>query len=200
MSVVAFLLISDGRADYRDRTLVSAKEMLPEPEHFIEVDDSEHELGFAGAIQEGWRRVVATDATHCFHCEGDFLFHQPIPVDRMVAVLDRHPDLAQICLKRQAWNGAEKAAGGIVELNPDIYTQHVDRGDIYTSHRACFSTNPCVYPAALCHQGWPQVEDSEGVFTHRLLEDPKVRFAFWGAKFDPPLVEHIGLERAGTGY
>jgi hypothetical protein len=200
MSGVAFLLISDGRADYKERTLDSAKESLPEPEHFIDVEDSSHELGFAGAIQAGWNQVIETDAEFVFHCEGDFLFGRPVPIERMVAVLERRPHLAQICLKRQAWNAQEKAAGGIVELNPDIYTQHVDRGDIYTSHRNCFSTNPCLYSAALCHQGWPQVEHSEGAFTHRLLEDPEVRFAFWGAKFDPPLVEHIGVARAGKGY
>lgn len=197
---LAFLFIHDGRADYKERTLESAEEMLPEPPRFLEVDDSAHELGFAGAIQAGWEKVIESGAEWVFHCEGDFLFNQPIPIDRMVAVLQRHPSIAQVCLKRQPWNAAEKAAGGIVELNPDVYTQHVDQGDIYTTHRVCFSTNPCVYPAALCRQGWPQVENSEGVFTHRLLEDPEVRFAFWGAKFDPPLVEHIGMERAGVGY
>ena len=197
---VAFLLISDGRADYRERTLDSAKDALPEPAHFIEIDDSDHELGFAGAIEAGWKKVIDTDAEWVFHCEADFLFERPVPIDRMIAVLKRHPSLAQISLKRQAWSQAEKLAGGFVELNPAAYTQHVDRGDMFTTHRVCFSTNPCLYPASLCHQGWPQVEHSEGVFTHRLLEDPECRFAIWGGKFDAPAVEHIGVERAGNGY
>lgn len=197
---LAFLLISDGRRDYRERTLDSAKEAMPEPEHFLEVDDSDHGLGFAGAIQAGWDKVVETDADFVLHCEGDFLFERPVPIERMVSVLKRHPHLAQISLKRQPWSSAEKAVGGFVELQPDLYRQRVDAGDIYTEHRVCFSTNPCLYPVALCHQGWPQVERSEGVFTHRLLEDPDCRFAIWGGKFDAPAVIHIGEERAGHGY
>lgn len=197
---VCLLLIGDGREDYRDRTIASAKEMLPEFKRLVEIDDSDHELGFAGAIQEGWRQVLETGADWVFHLEADFTFERPVPIDRMAAVLKRHPKIAQVCLKRQPWNDAEKAAGGIVEANPDAYTQHVEKGDIFTTHRACFSTNPCLYPAALCHQGWPQVEHSEGIFTHRLLEDEECRFAFWGAKFDEPMVTHIGEERVGNGY
>lgn len=197
---IAFLLISDGREEYRERTLASAKEMFPEPDHFIEIDDSDHELGFAGAIQAGWERVIETEAEWVIHCEQDFTFNRPIPLDRMIAVLKRHPHIAQMSLKRQAWSPAESLAGGFVELNPDAYSQHVDQGDIFTTHRVCFTTNPSVYPAALCHQGWPQVENSEGIFTHRLLEDPEARFGIWGGKLDEPLVEHIGAERAGLGY
>lgn len=197
---VCLLLIGDGRDEYRERTLASAKEMLPEFKHAVEVDDRDHELGFAGAIQHGWQQVLASGADWVFHLEADFIFNRPVPLDRMATVLRRHPKIAQVCLKRQPWNDAERAAGGIVELDPDAYEQHVEKGDIFTTHRRCFSTNPCFYPAALCHQGWPQVEHSEGIFTHRLLEDPECRFAFWGGKFDDPMVEHIGTERVGNGY
>lgn len=165
----------------------------------VAIDDRDHELGFAGAIAEGWRKVRETGCEWVVHLEMDFIFKGPVPLDRMIAVLKREPHLAQICLKRQPVNTEEIAAGGIVEREPDSYRQRVEHGDIWTENRVCFSTNPCVYPAALCAHGWPQVKLSEGVFTHRLLEDPDVRFAFWGAKFDEPLVEHIGV-RAGTGY
>ena len=197
---VAFLLISDGRAEYRERTLESAKEMIPEPDHFLEVDDSDHELGFDGAIQAGWEQVIESGADWVFHCEQDFVFNEPVALARMIAVLERHPSIVQMSLKRQAVNPAEKGVGGFIELDPDGYIQHVDAGDVYTTHRVCFTTNPSVYPAALCHQGWPQVERSEGVFTHRLLDDPKVRFGIWGAKFDQPRVTHIGDHRAGHRY
>lgn len=196
-----FLLIHDGRHDYRERTLASAKEMLPEPDLMIEVDDTAHELGFAGAIAEGWRRVIAgPPVDYVFHCEGDFLFNSPVPIDRMIAVLERHPSLAQISLMRQPWGPAEEACGGFIGLNADSYRQRVDHGDIFTEHRVCFTTNPSLYPAALCRQGWPQEQHSEGIFTHRLLADPDVRFGIWGAKNDPPRVTHIGHERAGHGY
>jgi hypothetical protein len=196
------LTIRDGRDDVHERSLASLREHLPEPEHHVVVDDREHELGFAGAIQFGWERVRETGAEWVFHHEADFIFNAPVPVDRMVAVLKRQPSLVQLVLKRQPWNAAEQAAGGIVEQPSwrDDFHQRVEHGNIWTEHRRFFSTNPCVYPAALCAQGWPQVPQSEGMFTHRLLEDPDVRFAFWGAKFDPPLVEHVGATRAGHGY
>jgi hypothetical protein len=130
----------------------------------------------------------------------DFTYNAPVALDRMIAVLKRHPHIVQVALKRQPWNAEECAAGGIVECHPDDFRQRHDAGDIFTEHRRFFTTNPSVYPAALCAQGWPQVPQSEGMFTHRLLEDPDVRFAFWGAKFDPPLVEHVGATRAGHGY
>jgi len=197
---VCLLLIGDGRDELHERSVASAKLCLPPVEHLVKVDDRKHELGFAGAVEEGWRRVARTEAEWVFHLEADFVFNREVPLERMIAVLKAHSYLAQVALKRQPWNVAEREAGGIVELNPDDFSQRTEGGDIWTEHRRFFTTNPGVYSANLCRQGWPLEEHSEGRFTHRLLEDPKLRFALWGAKFDPPLVEHIGAERVGHGY
>lgn len=194
---VALLLITDGRLEYLERTLSSANAHLPNFDQRVIVDDSRHELGFAGAIQQGWEQI-ATDWV--FHLEADFTFHGNVPVAAMIELLDRHPHLAQVALKRQPWNDAEKAAGGIVELHPDDFTERSDDRATWTEHRRFFTTNPSVYSSDLCQLGWPQRKYSEGVFTHRLLRDPLLRFAFWGAKHARPLVEHIGDIRAGTGY
>lgn len=194
---LCWLLIGDGRDEVHERSLASYQEMLPAPDKTVVVDDSDHELGFAGAIQKGWSEISGCDFVA--HLELDFLIHRPIPVDRILSVLKRHPYLAQICLKRQPVNEQETELGGIVECRPDDYTQRLEHGDIWTENRVCFSTNPSFYPAALVEQGWPQTSESEGVFTHRLLQAPEVRFAFWGAKYDDPLVEHVGV-RVGTGY
>lgn len=196
---ICLLVIGDGRDEIHDRAWASASESL-QFDHKVVVDDREHELGFGGAIQAGWAEVIEKGCDYVFHFEADFIFNSVPPVERMIGVLERQPHLVQVALKRQAWNDEEKAAGGIVELHPDEFTQCTEHGDIWTEHRRFFTTNPSVYPVGLCHQGWPQVPQSEGIFTHRLLEDPKVRFAFWGAKFDPPMVEHIGVDRAGVGY
>lgn len=194
---VCLLLISDGRDEYLERTIASAQEMLPTFDQLVTIDDSAHELGFAGAIQAGWREV-ATD--YVLHLEQDFTFNAPVPVGRMVRLLERHPHLAQVALKRQPWNAAERGAGGIVELHPDDFVERYDDGAVWTEHRRFFTTNPSVYPSRLCELGWPQTHESEGIFTHRLLENPDLRFAFWGGKFDAPLVTHIGETRAGVGY
>lgn len=194
---VCLLLITDGRLDYFDRALESAAASLPKFAQRVIVDDSAHRLGFAGAIQRGWDQVK-TDWV--FHLEDDFTFNEPVPLGRMIAVLACRPYLAQLVLKRQPWNSDERAAGGIIEQHPDQYEQVTDAGDVWTEHRKFWSTNPSVYSTGFCHQGWPQVDHSEGIFTHRLIEDPDLRFAFWGGKFDPPRVTHIGGERKGTGY
>lgn len=198
---VALLVIDDGRADYLERGLASARECLPvERMPLVLVQDPRHELGFAGAIQEGWRRVLATGADWCFHLESDFLLNSWLPLNEMIALLESAPMLAQVALKRQPWNPAEIAAGGIVEVDPEAFTERSDELATWTEHRRFFTTNPSVYPRRLCRIGWPQEPYSEGVFTHTLLRDPLLRFAYWGAKHAPPAVHHIGAERAGAGY
>jgi hypothetical protein len=197
---VCLMTIRDGRDEIHEHSLASARHMLPNFDHVVEVDDSEHTLGFAGAIQEGWERVLETGADYVFHFEADFIFKTTVPIERMISVLERRPYIAQMTLKRQAVNEEEKRAGGIVELHPDDFLEvNDDWPDCWTEHRRYFSTNPSVYSTRLCALGWPQEEHSEGVFTHRLLKDPLLRFAIWGWKFDPPRVEHIG-ERVGWGY
>lgn len=196
---VCLLRIGDGRDETHEQSWASLQEMLPPVERVVTVDDREHKLGFAGAIMEGWRQVFAARCEWVFHAELDFLYGEPIPLQDMIELLEAEPHLAQIALKRQPVNEEEIAAGGIVEAHPADFRQRVEGGVIWTEHRRFFTTNPSVYSTKLCRHGWPQVPQSEGVFTHRLLEDPDVRFAFWGAKYDPPMVEHIGV-RCGTGY
>jgi hypothetical protein len=174
--------------------------MLPEFDHAVEIDDRDHRLGFTGAIQAGWQQVLDTGADWCFHVEADFTFNEPVPLSDMIALLERAPHLVQVALKRQAWNDAERAAGGVVEANSEAFTECHDGLTTWTETRAFFTTNPSVYSTDLCWLGWPQVPRSEGVFTHQLLKDPRTRFAYWGGKFDPPRVTHIGEERTGCGY
>ena len=194
------LSIRDGRDEVHARSLESLQEAVPEPAHHIVVDDASHELGFSGAIQHGWEQVLETDATHLLHHEADFLFRETVPVQHMVNLLDRKPYLTQVALKRGPVNAEEKAAGGIVELAPDDFHQRFEAGLVWTEHRRFgFTTNPCIYPVALCAQGWPQVSESEGTFGLWLLEDPDAHSCFWGGKYDGPRVEHIGV-REGVGY
>lgn len=201
---VALLFISDGREEYLEQTVASIQDNLTFDafDHIIKIDDAAHELGFAGAIQAGWEKVLDTGADYVWHAEQDFTYNRPVPIERMIALLERRPQLAQIVLKRQPWNAQERRAGGIVEQHEADYVEREDvqHSEIWTEHRRFFSTNPSVYPARLCRLGWPQEQYSEGVFTHRLLRDPLLRFAFWGAKFAEPMVTHIGQHRTGRDY
>ena len=192
---VCLLFITDGRS-YAAATLASAAEMLPPLDCAVIVDDTDHAMGFDGAIRAGWEGVLRTNADYVFHLEDDFTFEEPVPLEQMRQVLETKRTLAQIALKRQPWNAEERAAGGIVEQHPDDF-QEV-RGT-WTEHERFFTTNPCLYPRWLCEKGWPEGPESEGRFTIR-LRDEGFRFAYWGGKFDPPRVAHIGTERTGVGY
>lgn len=197
---VALLAISDGRHEYHHRSLQSAIENLPKFHEYVFVRDEDHRLGFGGAIQRGWDILRTSTCDFVFHLELDFQFWGSVPVDHMVEILRQYPMLAQVCMKRQAVNAEEKAAGGIVERHPDWYTERTDpRGFKFTEHTVCFSTNPCVYPMKIARREWPKAKNSEGVFTHQLLADG-YRFAFLDGKFDEPVVTHIGEARAGNGY
>lgn len=211
--------------------MASAADMLPEFDHKVMVNDHAdpawcdylddrwpefdilHPIGrrgFAGAIEAGWERIGYLGADWVFHLEADFRFNEPVNLGAMIEVLDRHSHLVQMALRRQSWNDAERAAGGIVEQHPDDYTEHTEKypctycpnGHSYQwlEHRRFFTTNPSVYRASLCDSGWPQVPNSEGIFTHQLLADPALTFGFWGPRNSAPKVHHIGDERAGSGY
>lgn len=212
------LVITDGRDRCLTRTLNSAVEALPTFDHYVMVNDSLDAVfgewlganwpmfdilhpttkrGFGGAIQAGWDAIPPCD--YVFHLEDDFVFNQPVDLDRFVELLELNPALAQVALKRQPWNAEERAAGGIVEQHPFDFEDHELGALHWTEHRRFFTTNPSLYPYELTRRGWPQCEHSEGVFTHQLLEDG-LRFAYWGKRFDPPRVHHIGDERVGHGY
>lgn len=198
----AVLLISDGREEYLKRTRASAEANLPEPENLIHVQDPDHELGFDGAIREGWRRVLAeTDAEFVFHLEQDFTFNRPAPIAEMAAVLRARPHLVQLALRRQPWNDREQAAGGIVEMDPDLYEECELNGWRWLEHTRNFTTNPSLYPRSVCEFGWPPGAESEGRFGIALRErHPALRFAYWGARDSGEAVTHIGKARAGKGY
>lgn len=195
MSSVALLTIRDGRHAYHEQALASALEMLPRFDQYVWVNDPDHQLGFAGAIAQGWSQI-RTD--YVLHFEADFTFREPVPVDAMVQVLRTHPHLTQLALLRQPVNAAEHAAGGIIEQHPDAYTRRDWHGHTWREHARFWTTNPCVYPRWIVDRGWPQCDQSEGMFGLKLFaENPERRAAFWA---DRELVTHIGDVRAGTGY
>lgn len=194
----ALLVISD-RPQLLERTLLSAAQHLPAFHHLVHVDDQAHDLGFAGAIQEGWRRVLETDADYVFHLEGDFLFNQRVPLDAMLAVLQDWPHLTQLALLRQPWNPQERAAGGIIAQHRGSYEQRESVHGAWLEHQRFWTTNPSIYPRWVAERGWPQAPQSEGLFGLSLFaHDPHARAGFWGRGEE--WVTHIGHARTGHGY
>lgn len=167
--------------------------------------------GFGGAIQAAWdclKSLGRPNVRFIFHLEDDFVLTRLIFLDDMVKVLDNNPHLVQLALRRQPWNEDERKAGGIVEQHPTDYGdcyqdchygRYVERLH-WLEHRLFFTTNPSLYRRSLLDRGWPNVKHSEGIFTHQLLEDPAVRFGFWGSRESGESCHHIGDQRVGHGY
>lgn len=156
--------------------------------------------GFGGAYANAWRYLSDLPQRYVLSVEDDFTYNRPVDLLAMAEILDWYPHIVQMALRRQPWNAEEKAAGGIVEQHPDDYTDHSDGDNHWLEHRRFLTTNPSLFRTELCKRGWPDVKHSEGVITHQLLDDPSVRFAFWGKRSDDPWVTHIGEQRNGTGY
>lgn len=176
--------------------------------YFLHVGHGER-IGFAGAVRRVWETLTKDScADLVFHVEEDFVFTRPVNLDHMAEVLCARPRLVQMALRRQSWNTAERAAGGVVETHPSAYADRRDRhGREWLEHRMFFTTNPSLYRRSLCGVGWPDGAASEGRLTGRLLAQgspesapERLTFGYWGRRDSGAWVEHVGHERTGVGY
>lgn len=176
---------------------------------------SSHRSGFGGAIRRAWQFLGhSSTADYVFHLEDDFTFNRPVNLDHLTEVMQAVPELAQMALRRQPWNDAERAAGGVIEQHPDSYVRQSTSAAAggfhhWLRHDRFFTTNPCVYrrrvPPAVRGgvredvNTWPSGLESEGRYGIRLRQHG-YSFGFWGVREQTPWVEHIGVERIGNGY
>jgi len=192
---VALLYVSDRQELYLPGCRASVEQHLTGWDFELLVDDRDHELGLAGAVQQGWKTALSEGADYVWHLEEDFLLVADIDISRLQWILDHHPHLAQVVLKRQPWSPTEQIAGGIIEQDPAMYVERRAWGHniTWTEHHQIFSLNPCLIPRRVLEMGWPAGNEAE--MTDRLIE-AGYRFAFYGAKTDPPRCVHVGAERA----
>lgn len=228
---VTVLVMTDGRRDCIERTVESADlNLRGNIARVVVHDDSGDDdyaawldvtfprftivstgqrSGFGGAIRSAWQYIRDHDhSPFVFHLEDDFLFERPVDLDAMAYVLQHRHYLAQMALRRQPWNDTERAAGGIIEADPDAFAE-VDAGlDTWLEHRKFFTTNPHLLRRdVIIHTCWPEGEQSEGHYGLNLLEHGyanvragEVRFGYWGMRASGVAVTHIGNVRVGTGY
>ncbi|WP_143220899.1 glycosyltransferase [Actinomadura sp. CNU-125] len=163
--------------------------------------------GYWAAMQAVWSLARHWTAfygtTTFFFLEDDFVFNQPVDLEELAGVLNDRPYLTQVALVRQPWFGNEVEHGGLIEAleaQGQDFTEVTDNGRTWIEHRACFTGNPSVIPARTYDHDWPSGDWSESRFGQELFRDPRTRGAYWGARSDPPRVEHIGHTRVGAGY
>lgn len=231
--MIAACILTNGRLDALDQTITSFEDRHRGPvttriiwddtgvyEHFQylslaypdwlvtrSVNGAE---GFGGAMRSAWKWLDEhTTEPYVWWSEDDFRYEKPVPLDAMTTTLNAAPHLAQLALRRQAWNAEEIEAGGVVEANPDAYTERRAGGDhTWLEHRLFWTTNPSLFRRQLLAGGWADDPHSEGRYTHRLLGEGlpwgvpghEVRFGYWGSRRSTPAVQHIGVERVGFGY
>jgi hypothetical protein len=205
MPRIALMVVTDGRWDYLEQTLDSARQMLrgsfvsatlcndaghgTAPEFVKDFDViSGPRLGLAGNIQRGWDHI--TDYDHLLHLEDDFTFPAPVDVAGMVAHLEADPTLAQVALLRQPWSPEEQQAGSIYATDPASYSECSG----LVVHSKLFTFNPCVYPRWVTGIG----AGLESEVTAELLA-AGAHFAYLGSLDDPPRCTHIGVRRS-AGY
>jgi len=228
--MIAVLVITDGRDDYLARTVASLPQLRGPVNEWWMYDDTgdrryrarlaarypqfEHinggpRRGFGGAIRAAWAHLRGSSAAPwVWHHEQDFTITRTVDLGNLVDVMSGRPYLTQMALRRQPWNAAETAAGGIVEQAPGDYHDAGDEhGHMWLEHRRFFTTNPCLYRRSLLGIGWPRGPRSEGSFTGGLLRhgtpeahSQAVRFGYWGARTSGEWVRHIGDQRVGSGY
>lgn len=224
--VIAALVITDGRNDLLQRSIESFESNVGGPivEKWIYDDSGDRATrewiaetyptwtlinhpsgqrqGFDGAIRTAWAALrFESIADWVFHLEADFTFNRKVDLEDLQNIMIKRPNLAQVALLRQAWNDEEKAAGGVIQVRPDEFVTHLDRDErVWLEHDLFFTTNPSLYRRTLFENfGWPEGAASEGRFTAELRRAGYL-FAYWGEKDDPPAVDHIGVERVGSGY
>jgi hypothetical protein len=229
---IALLVITDGRDDYLRQCVESLQVVDGELTEMWMYDDTgdatyRAELarrypqfrhisggprqGCAGAVRSAWLQLQeGSNARFVFHLEQDFVLTRRIDVDAMAALLDSHPELAQVALRRQPCNPLEEAAGGVVEQHPDWYADRSDGDTRWLEHRVFWTCNPCLYRYDMLQLGWPEHRPgrySEDTFHRRLLVDgtpgvpgANVRYAYWGARDSGVLVRHVGVRRATGGH
>ena len=152
--------------------------------------------GFAGVYKTAW---AACTGDYVFNLEDDFTFKERVDIETMVKVLDHRYNLIQVTLKRQPWNANEIMAGGIIEQWSDLYTERELDGVYWSEHSLFYSTNPSLTPGWVVAYGWEDCPNSELVMSKKLLVGNR-KSAYFGKKFDPPRVTHIGINRVGNGY
>ena len=194
--MISVAIISDRGDLYLPECIESLQRATYPGIPFQVIDDRDHLLGMAGAVQRAWAWALTTNCDYLLHVEEDFRFLEPLNLAGMLDVLRHDETLAQVVLKRNPWSPEEVQAGGFIEQHPDDYTDHQAGQLCWVTHQRYFSLNPCLIPRHILERGWPDGNEAE--MTSSLVADG-YRFAFYGHRTDPPRVQHIGAVR-GEGW
>ncbi len=153
--------------------------------------------GLGGAVRTAWETALSyDDVTHVWHNEDDQVILSAIDLTAFAALLESQPHLAQVGAKRTAYSPEEHAAGGVVEAHPEFYAERTADGITWTETDHLFVFGPSLIPRRVIECALTNAD----VFLERDVTDALwghgYRSCYWGAMYDPPLCDHIGVERS----
>lgn len=190
--IVQRVIYSDWEPEHREELDVIAAE------HGFYVVGDGH-VGYTDSMRRMWTYLSKrAKGDYIFQAEDDFTYPAPVDLVPMIRTLRNDPFLAQIALLRDAFYRDEQETGGILGWPEPAFTLRGQNGDARLEHRLFFTANPSLFRRSLTDRPWPKGEHSETLFGKALLQDARLRFAFWGDHVE--LTKHIGVVRAGSGY
>jgi hypothetical protein len=162
-------------------------------------------IGFCGVVKKWWEMMAHISEPFVFHLEDDFVIQQRVSLARMAFVLGQRPDIKQVAIKRTPHSREEIQAGGVIEQDPDAYTEDRVRAlpqDIpILTHRKFWTTNPSLYRSSLAEIPWPNGPLCESKFSRNLFEDEDAKVAYLGTKDSQQIARHVGpRHKDGCNY
>ena len=218
---VAAVILDDGRPQYLSSVVKSLDRVSPidikiliddtGPDDsytqylewtYQEMDEQVHHQtrrGLGGAVKSAWTTALEHDITHVWHQEDDQVILNEMDLRPLAALLESHPNLAQVAIKRTAYSPEEHAAGGIVEAFPHFYTECTDGNVTWLETDHLFVFSPSLIPRHVIELALANTDTFLEDNVTAALWAHGYRSCYWGAMYDPPLSDHIGSERS-RGY
>ncbi len=162
------------------------------------IDDQQHRLGMAGAVNAAWSWAIENDVDYLLHVEEDMHFTRTVDVQRLVDILDLNAELAEVTLVRQPWSQEEALAGGVAKkLGAIPHSCDCEDPPLrWSTQDYIFSLNPSLIPRRILELGWPAGNEAEMT---SILLDRGYEFGLYGHPEDAPVIEHVGHVR-GAGW
>lgn len=169
-------------------------------------------VGYLEAMQQVWRAAREGcenyDSPYALLWEEDFVLTRDITLSRMITVMDKNPDLAQLNFQRQSVYGVEKRFGYMDSHQRRGYGLRREATDTvrWVSRRTPFTTNPSLIRREALEIAWPSREECDavqgGAEPAMSLRMEQAGFKFgWYGPWDTPVTRHIGDDRkSGIGY
>jgi hypothetical protein len=168
--------------------------------NIIHVDDTAS--GYINAMSKCFEIAVNSGCDYILHTEDDFILNRDLDVSKLINILEKNKNFAQIALQRQPWYDHERGQDTLIHcwrvLGYEFTEKRLD-GCAYVEHAYFWTANPNIYPTKIASIGWPKERDSELQFTKKVFA-LGYKAAFYEKESSENYVTHIGDFRLGGNH